>query len=145
MEVDVSGKVTSVASKDTMVPAKSSLNKENHVIVSVVETIKRPPLKERNGTIFPVLITMTTSKGGGKNVAAMNGISHTSAISKKKMSKLLSQSILQKLVTSLSSKLDKEQAAMVYQTAEMQLTSVGTDGDIQWRENKTFETDDTDM
>ncbi|KAK8686523.1 hypothetical protein V6N13_125547 [Hibiscus sabdariffa] len=92
---------------DTVVLVKSSLNKANHAAVRVAETTERPPLKETNGRILSTSITMTTSKGGGKNVAAIKGISRTSAISKKKMSKPSSQPALQKLVTSFSSELDK--------------------------------------
>ncbi|KAK9027652.1 hypothetical protein V6N11_067477 [Hibiscus sabdariffa] len=130
MKVDASGKVTSVASKDTVVPTTSSLNKENLVAVRVVETTERPHLKEKNGRVLPASIIMTTSKGGGKNVAAMKGIARTSAISKKKMSKPPSQPTLQKLVASLSSELDKAQVVVVHQATNTKNTSVGTDGDV---------------
>ncbi|KAK8489170.1 hypothetical protein V6N13_025033 [Hibiscus sabdariffa] len=145
MEVDTSGKLTSMASKDTVVPTKSSLNKANHVAFRVVETTEIPPLKEKNGRVLPASIMMTTSKGGGKNMAAMKGISRTSAISKKKMSKPPSQPALQKLVASLSYELDKAQAKVVHQATDTKNTSVGADGDVHWRANNTFETSESDM
>ncbi|KAK8712648.1 hypothetical protein V6N13_147880 [Hibiscus sabdariffa] len=50
--VVISGKETIVASRDTMVSVRSSLNKDNHVAVRVVDSTVRQTLKERNGRVY---------------------------------------------------------------------------------------------
>ncbi|KAK8617091.1 hypothetical protein V6N13_117059 [Hibiscus sabdariffa] len=52
-KVDVSGKASVVACRETMIPIRSSLNKDNHVVVRVVDTTLRPALKKMNGRVLP--------------------------------------------------------------------------------------------
>ncbi|KAK8662785.1 hypothetical protein V6N13_024673 [Hibiscus sabdariffa] len=139
MEEVGEGNGTKVASREEVVLVDSSLNKESHTAVRVMEPKLRDALKEHNGGVLPASITSGGSKRTGKNVIAVKGLSQPNAITKKKTSKSPNQPSLQRLVTSLSTELDKAQTSVVQQADVPVQVSPGTRKDIQCRENITFD------
>ncbi|KAK8560084.1 hypothetical protein V6N12_012887 [Hibiscus sabdariffa] len=86
MEEVGEGNGIKVASKEVVIHVDSYLNKESHTAVRVMEPKLRAALKERNGRVLLASITTCGSKGAGKNVIAVKGLSWPNAIAKKKTS-----------------------------------------------------------
>ncbi|KAK8583698.1 hypothetical protein V6N12_067959 [Hibiscus sabdariffa] len=127
-----------VASKDSIVPVVSSLSRDKHAVVQVVDSREDCVLKEKNGRVLPNSIKGLIGKVGSKSNTSGKGIQRQGLKLKKRSEKGVASPALATRMSALVSKLDRATETTSAGTGEFVRTPSAMDGDVDWMANTTF-------
>ncbi|KAK8673498.1 hypothetical protein V6N13_111830 [Hibiscus sabdariffa] len=131
---DVLVRGRSIASKEKVIYAPSSLSLDKHTALRVVDRVDRGALKETNGRPMQGPIRVSTPKSSNRNFSLSKGLSRKGAKLKKNDGNEMEQPTLQTWAVNFSNSLNK-----IVPTAENSLSTHDSTTKVQWRANRAFE------
>ncbi|KAK8680137.1 hypothetical protein V6N13_109091 [Hibiscus sabdariffa] len=130
--------VGSSCAQDSIVPVVSSLSRDKHAVVQVVDSREDCVLKEKNGRVLPNSIKGLIGKVGSKSNTSGKGIQRQGLKLKKRSEKGVASPALATRMSALVSKLDRATETTSAGTGEFVRTPSAMDGDVDWMANTTF-------